>query len=469
MAIADNFTPVRQLGNGTTDEFSGSWAVLNADYIRVYLENVSTGALTAQAVTTDYALEFDDDGFTVTFVTPPSSSYYAFITREVEIDQTDPFKTSKGFQGEVIENSLDKLTAISQDLRYDLDNLGDASADAAAAAASAIAAAASAAAMLGTSTTSLLISTGTKVLTTQTGKSFNNAYVFVASAANPANYFSGTAVYSGTTLTVTVPTGGTGGSGTFADWVISVSGVQGPAGAAGAAGAGAGDMLKNENLSGLVNYTTARANMGLEIGVNIQAYDATLTALGGVLTAANKIPYATALNTAGELNFSVDGTLAGNSDTTIPSEKAIKTYVDAHAGGASAATQSDQETATSTTTYVSPGRQQYHPGHPKFWGRFAGSGTTITSSFNVTSIANTGVGLYTITIATDFSNANWAPFATAKVLAGGGVGDFVLPNVEVGSAIAAGTVKINLLNVKSGSDAHALVDTQFYVHGLGDQ
>lgn len=59
-----------------------------------------------------------------------------------------------------------------------------------------------------------------------------------------------------------------------------------------------------------------------------QPLDATLTALAGTLTAPNKIIYATAADTAGELNRSTDGTLAGNSDINIPTEKAVKTYVD---------------------------------------------------------------------------------------------------------------------------------------------
>lgn len=47
----------------------------------------------------------------------------------------------------------------------------------------------------------------------------------------------------------------------------------------GADGAGAGDMLKSDNLSGLTNYTTARSNMGLTPGTNVQAWDADLDTL----------------------------------------------------------------------------------------------------------------------------------------------------------------------------------------------
>jgi len=55
----------------------------------------------------------------------------------------------------------------------------------------------------------------------------------------------------------------------------------------GAAGAGTGDMLKSENLSGLANYTTARSNLGLTIGVGgVQAYDADLAAIAALTTTA---------------------------------------------------------------------------------------------------------------------------------------------------------------------------------------
>jgi hypothetical protein len=72
-----------------------------------------------------------------------------------------------------------------------------------------------------------------------------------------------------------------------------------------------------------------------------------------------------------------------------------------------AASQAQQEAASSTTVFVTPGRQQYHPGAVKAWGKFAGATGTLSASHNVTSVVRDSEGTYTVTIATDFSSADY--------------------------------------------------------------
>ena len=88
-------------------------------------------------------------------------------------------------------------------------------------------------------------------------------------------------------------------------------------------------------------------------------------------------------------------------------------------GGLSAATQAEMETATSNTVAVTPLSTNWHPGVAKCWLVTAGGGTpSITASHNITSITDNGVGLLTVTIATDFSSDQIAAVATARVGAG---------------------------------------------------
>lgn len=115
MSISNNYVPVKQLGNGVTVAFSGNWKLLNKTYLRVYLESVATGVQTLQVEGTNYSVTFNDTGFIVTMNVAPTSANYVVIGRSVDLTQTDPYRTSKGFQGQKIEDSFDKLTAIEQD------------------------------------------------------------------------------------------------------------------------------------------------------------------------------------------------------------------------------------------------------------------------------------------------------------------------------------------------------------------
>jgi len=123
MSLSDNYVPVKVSGNGVSDEFSGSWNVLNASFIRVYWEDKTTGVQTLKVLDTDYTLEFDASGFTVTFepTAIPASTVWVVIGREIARTQAVPFKTSTGFNGTVQENSFDKITGIAQELQEQID------------------------------------------------------------------------------------------------------------------------------------------------------------------------------------------------------------------------------------------------------------------------------------------------------------------------------------------------------------
>lgn len=73
--------------------------------------------------------------------------------------------------------------------------------------------------------------------------------------------------------------------------------------------------------------------------------------------------------------------------------------------GQDVATIANMEAATSTTLMVTPGRQMYHPAHPKVTVNFNGTGTVaIRDSHNVSSITDNGTGDYTVNFSVTFAS-----------------------------------------------------------------
>lgn len=125
----------------------------------------------------------------------------------------------------------------------------------------------------------------------------------------------------------------------------------------------------------------------------------------------------------------------------------------------SAASQADQEAATSTTTFVSPGRQHYHPGMAKAWCYHTGATPTIGASYNVSSITKLAGGDYQYNWTVGFSTVNYVVSGVGSDAGGTGI--------AVGhqySSNASGTAALRWRNV-----ANALIDPAFgNVIVLGD-
>lgn len=120
------------------------------------------------------------------------------------------------------------------------------------------------------------------------------------------------------------------------------------------------------------------------------------------------------------------------------------------------ATQAEMEAFSSTAKIVTPGRVQYHPGVAKCWGYFDFAGGT-NASHNITSITDTAVGRITVTIATDFSSANWVCVGELETTGG-------LCNTH--QSKAAGSIELR----SSNGNSAALQDaTSYDFAGFGDQ
>jgi hypothetical protein len=134
--------------------------------------------------------------------------------------------------------------------------------------------------------------------------------------------------------------------------------------------------------------------------------------------------------------------------------------------GIAVASQGEMESASSVIVAVTPGRQHFHPGHPKCFCKCGITGNDL-GSYNITSITDTGAGIATVNVATDFSGSNWTCVATAERTSTAlTVGSLKFINIRF-STQTAGVVG---LEIYDGTATTAVQEdpTAYHMVGLGD-
>lgn len=73
-------------------------------------------------------------------------------------------------------------------------------------------------------------------------------------------------------------------------------------------------------------------------------------------------------------------------------------------GATAAATQAQQEAASDTSAFVTPGRQHFHPSSAKAWGRINQTNNTLTANYGVSSVTSPATGRTQVNFSTAFSS-----------------------------------------------------------------
>lgn len=190
--------------------------------------------------------------------------------------------------------------------------------------------------LAGTSTSSVTVGTGSKSLTASTGRSWIAGQpVRVARTSAPTTtYMDGTVTtYASATGAMTLTVATASGSGTHSDWSISVTGTAG--GGGGVAGPGSSTDNAVARFDGTGGSTLQ--NSGVIVSdANAVAGVASLTLAAGATVT----------------EFSTDDTMAGDSDSVVPTEQAVKAYVDNYRATARFAKGAETASSTSEITWL---------------------------------------------------------------------------------------------------------------------
>ena len=116
MAVNNNYSINSYIANGILTDFSFNFEVLSVSNLVVNVKDTD-GNVSLQVLGVDYTATINSDGTgQISFAVAPANNYVVYIARNIPETQENNFETSSGFQAELIEKSLDKLTMITQQL-----------------------------------------------------------------------------------------------------------------------------------------------------------------------------------------------------------------------------------------------------------------------------------------------------------------------------------------------------------------
>jgi len=156
----------------------------------------------------------------------------------------------------------------------------------------------------------------------------------------------------------------------------------------------------------------------------------------------------------GATTLAIDGPWAGK---VVCNGSALYTV-----GANLAATQAQQEAASSAGVFVTPARQHYHPSAAKAW-QLASTAGTSAAAFNCDAPTDAATGQVVINVTTDFTSANWCAIGQGLIAAGGGAASTYVTHT---SGQTAGSVTLTIVRL---SDYSPVDPTQWNFIGFGDQ
>lgn len=390
-------------GNGSTTAFATGFQFISNSDLQVVVTDAN-GVETIKTITTHYTVTGAgvSGGGTVTFLTAPASGTFVNIKSNVTLDQQVDYVEGGAFSAATHETALDKLTKAVQQVKEITDR-------------------------------SLKLPISNQSITTQTSPITAGYILGVNDAGTALEWKTPEDVASGATISTfgaslvddadaaaARTTLGLGSMSTQSSSSVSitggtVSGITDITLADGGTGASLTDpnadrILFWDDSAGQVTWLTAGTNLTIT-GTTIDASGGgggTLGVADGGTGVTSTTAYAVLCGGTTSTGALQSIASVGTSGHVLTSNGAgaLPTFQASSAG--TAATQSDQETSTSTTTFVSPGRQQYHPSASKAWGVFTSiTTTTLGAGYNVTSLTDNGTGNTTVNLTTAFSSTNY--------------------------------------------------------------